>query len=112
MSDPALLAPSGPRYDAWQPMPELTEAASEPTTRERLIALVRRILGSPAASRPIQIDARLSDLGLSSIKMVNLMLAIEVEFETAIPQAEITPANFHSIASIERLLEKLGQQVP
>jgi acyl carrier protein len=89
-------------------MSELTEAASKPSTRERLIALVRRILGAPAASRPIQIDARLSDLGLSSIKMVNLMLAIEVEFDTTIPQSEITPENLHSIASIEQLLKKIG----
>jgi acyl carrier protein len=89
-------------------MPELTEAASAPTPRERLIALVRQVLGTPAGSRPIPIDARLSDLGLSSIKMVNLMLAIEVQFNTTIPQSEITPENLHSIASIERLLEKLG----
>jgi acyl carrier protein len=91
-------------------MSELTEAASKPTTRERLIALVRRILGAPAALRPIQIDARLTDLGVSSIKMVNLLLAVEVEFDTTIPQTEITPENLHSIASIERLLEKLGPQ--
>ena len=89
-------------------MPELTEVATVPTTRERLIVLVRRILGAPAASRPLQIDARLSDLGVSSIKMVNLMLAIEVEFDTTIPPSDITPENLHSIASIERLLEKLG----
>jgi acyl carrier protein len=93
-------------------MPELTEAAGEASTRGRLIALVRQILGSPATSRPLQIDARLSDLGLSSIKMVNLMLAIEVEFDTTIPPTEITPENLHSIASIERLLEKLGQRSP
>jgi len=89
-------------------MPELTEAAGELTTRERLIQLVRRILGAAAVSRPIQIDARLSDLGLSSIKMVNLMLAIEAEFNISIPQSEITPGNLHSIASIEGLLGRIA----
>lgn len=78
------------------------------TPCERLIGLVRQILGQPAASRPLPIDARLSDLGLSSIKMVNLMLAIEVEFGIAIPQSEITPQNFESIASIETLVVKLN----
>jgi acyl carrier protein len=78
------------------------------TPRERLIGLVRQILGQPAASRPLPIDARLSDLGLSSIKMVNLMLALEVEFGIAIPQSEITPQNFESIASIETLVVKLN----
>ncbi|HTV52113.1 MAG TPA: phosphopantetheine-binding protein [Steroidobacteraceae bacterium] len=76
--------------------------------RERLIGLVRSLLGPPGASRPLPIDARLSDLGMSSIKMVNLMLAIEVEFDIAIPQAEITPEAFHSIASIEALIERLA----
>jgi acyl carrier protein len=78
------------------------------TPRERLIGLVRQVLGQPAAARPLPIDARLSDLGLSSIKMVNLMLAIEVEFGVAIPQSEITPQNFESIASIETLVVKLN----
>jgi acyl carrier protein len=89
--------------------PSMSEepTGTQPSTRERLIGLVRRILGATAAYRPIQIDARLSDLGVSSIKMVNLMLAIETEFDITIPQTEITPGNLDSIASIERLLQKL-----
>jgi acyl carrier protein len=78
------------------------------TIRERLIALVRQILGAHAAQRPLPIDARLADLGMSSIKMVNLMLAVEAEFNLAIPQAEITPLSFESIASLEALLERLA----
>jgi acyl carrier protein len=75
--------------------------------RERLIDLIRQILGAPAAARPLPIDARLSELGMSSIKMVNLMLAIEVEFNLTIPQAEITPDNFESIVSVEQLVRRL-----
>jgi acyl carrier protein len=85
-----------------------TDRASDRTPRERLIDLIRQILGPPAASRPLPIDARLSELGMSSIKMVNLMLAIEVEFDLTIPQAEITPDNFESIVSVERLVRRLG----
>jgi len=89
-------------------MSELTtEGLSDRTTRERLIDLIRQILGPPAASRPLPIDARLSELGMSSIKMVNLMLAIEVEFKLTIPQAEITPENFESIVSVEQLVRRL-----
>ena len=76
--------------------------------RERLIALVRQTLGQPNATKPLPIDARLSDLGLSSIKMVNLMLAIEMEFDLTIPQNEITPANFASIVSVEALVHRLS----
>lgn len=84
------------------------QAAVGRSPRERLIGLVRQILGQPGATRPLPIDARLADLGMSSIKMVNLMLAIEVEFNLVIPQAEITPENFDSITSVETLLARLG----
>ena len=60
---------------------------------------------------PLPIDAQLSDLGISSLKMVNLMLAVELEFDIAIPQSDITPENFHSLASIEALVARtLGQR--
>ena len=71
------------------------------------MALVRQALGPPAASRPLPIDARLSELGVSSIKMVNLMLSLEVEFDLTIPQSEISPENFASIESVDRLISKL-----
>jgi acyl carrier protein len=74
---------------------------------ERLIALVRQILGQPAASRLLPIDARLSDLGMSSIKMVNLMLAVEMEFDITIPQSDINPENFASVASVQALISRL-----
>jgi acyl carrier protein len=83
------------------------DRSTQDTPRGRLISLIRQILGPPAASRPLPIDARLSDLGMSSIKMVNLMLAVEVEFAITIPQADITPENFASIASVEALVLKL-----
>lgn len=77
------------------------------TTRERVIALVRQVLGPPAAARPLPIDARLSELGVSSIKMVNLMLALEVEFDLIIAQGEISPENFATIESVESLMSRL-----
>ncbi len=83
------------------------DGTPELNARERLIGLVRQILGTPAASRPLPIDARLCDLGMSSLKMVNLMLAIEAEFDLVIPQSEITPEHFESIASVEVLLARL-----
>ena len=89
----------------------MNDASHQPqtSTRERLIGLIRQILGPAGGVRPMPIDARLSDLGMSSIKMVKLMLAIEVEFNLAIPQADITPENFESIASVEAMLTRLGE---
>jgi acyl carrier protein len=42
--------------------------------------------------------------------MVNLMLAIEAEFDFTIPQSDITPENFQSVASLNRLVA--GQLAP
>ena len=71
----------------------------------RLISLVKQVSGSAAVfPSPFPVDTQLSDLGVTSLKMVNLMLAVEVEFDIAIPQSDITPENFHSVAAIEALV--------
>ena len=82
--------------------PQVKEGVSE-----RLISLVRAVLGVGAVMpSPFPLDAQLSDLGISSLKMVNLMLAVEVEFDIAIAQGDITPENFHSLGSIEHLVDR------
>ena len=75
--------------------------------RDRLLTLVAQILGKPGEAQSIPPDGRLSELGMSSIKMVNLMLAVEGEFDLSIPQNDITPENFRSVQSIEALLARL-----
>jgi acyl carrier protein len=88
----------------------------DPQTSEdvtgRLVAVVKVVLGSGSApADPFPLDAQLSDLGVSSLKMVNLMLAVELEFDIAIAQSDITPENFHSLSSIEALVTRtLGQR--
>jgi len=75
--------------------------------RDRLLRLVGQILGKGDAAASIPAEARLSELGMSSIKMVNLMLAVETEFDLTIPQSDITPENFRSVATVEALLARL-----
>ena len=71
----------------------------------RLVALVKQTLGADSAlPQPFPVDRQLSDLGVSSLKMVNLMLAVELEFDIAIPQSDITPENFHSVATIQAMV--------
>jgi acyl carrier protein len=79
---------------------------------ERLIALVKQVLGAGSpVPEPFPLDAQLSDLGISSLKMVNLMLAVELEFDLAIAQSDITPENFHSLSSVAGLVVRtLGQR--
>jgi acyl carrier protein len=72
---------------------------------EQLVALVKHQLGVNAAlPYPFPVDQQLSDLGVTSLKMVNLMVAVELEFDIAIPQSDITPQNFHSVAAIKALV--------
>ncbi|HYA75789.1 MAG TPA: phosphopantetheine-binding protein [Burkholderiaceae bacterium] len=77
------------------------------TARDRLMGLVMDILGPARTPQPIPVNERLADIGMSSINMVNLMLAVEAEFDITIPQTQITPENFRSIASIEVLVGRL-----
>jgi acyl carrier protein len=85
--------------------PSASEA--HPPIRDRLLRIVGEILGKPEAVLGLPAEARLSELGMSSLKMVNLMLAVEGEFNLTIPQGDITPDNFRSVASVEALLQRL-----
>ena len=46
--------------------------------------------------------------GLTSIGLVKLMLAVEAAYGVAIPDKELTPANFRSIDAIEALVRRLA----
>jgi acyl carrier protein len=88
-------------------MSELTASSPAAGPLERIVALVERILERKPGAPPLNTHARLNELGMSSMKMINLMLAIEVEFDVTIPQSDITPDNFDSIASVEALVVRL-----
>lgn len=82
-------------------------AGSSAEISERVRRLVRRLMADNAIATPLQKGVRLADIGLMSMDMVNLMLAVEAEFDLMIPQADITPENFESAESIERLVQSL-----
>jgi acyl carrier protein len=71
---------------------------------DRVAQLVRRVLDKRAIARPVGPDDDLRGCGLSSLDIVNLMLAVETEFALRIPEREMTPANFRSIARIAALV--------
>lgn len=78
------------------------QAASD--VQGRLLALVKSILKQNAIAADLEPVTLLVDVGLTSMDMVNLMLAVEAEFDFTIPQADITPENFQSVATLERLV--------
>lgn len=74
---------------------------------ERVAQLVRQVMASRSIDRTVGYDDVLSECGLSSLDMVNLMLAVETEFDIKIPDRDMTPSNFRSIAQIDKLVGAL-----
>ena len=72
--------------------------------RDRIIKLVKGILEQNSLVAAITPQAKLVDAGLTSMDMVNLMLGVEAEFDFTIPQSEITPENFQSVETLERMV--------
>ena len=69
--------------------------------------VVRRMLSERSITGDLTEDADLRDVGLTSLDMVDLVLSVECAFDVRIPEAQITPANFRSIAAIDALLNTL-----
>ena len=78
--------------------------AFESDVRNRVLALVKAILEQNAMVAEVDPQSRLVDVGLTSMDMVNLMLGVEAEFDFTIPQSEITPENFQSVKTLERMI--------
>jgi acyl carrier protein len=74
---------------------------------DRVAGLVRVLLAKREIDRDVGFHDNLIDSGLSSLDIVDLMLAVEIEFDIKIPDREMTPANFRSIARIEALVNGL-----
>ena len=72
--------------------------------RNRIIKLVTDILEQNSLTADVTPEAKLVDVGLTSMDMVNLMLGVEAEFDFTIPQSEITPENFQSVETLERMV--------
>ena len=77
---------------------------------ERVTTLVRTLLAKRSIERPVGHDDDLSECGLSSLDLVNLMLAVEAEFGLKIPDLDMRPTNFRSIARINALITRIQDQ--
>jgi acyl carrier protein len=76
------------------------------TPREMIAAIVDRVLRSKGASS-VSVDDNLRDSGLSSLELVNVMLAVEDAFDLTFPADKLIPDNFRSISAIEALVADL-----
>jgi acyl carrier protein len=88
-------------------MPEYAEAETATATIDQVANIVRQLLERDSLAQPIGRDDDLSAAGLTSADMINLMLLIEEQFRIAIPEQELRPVNFRSIASIDALVRSM-----
>jgi len=72
--------------------------------RERITAIAVKMLVKRGVTTIPAASDNLRDAGLTSLDMVNLMLAIEAEFDIEIPQSAMTPDNFDTVGAIENLV--------
>ncbi len=89
--------------------PAFTQAYASTSPSDRVLGIVHEVFArrSASPSRAILPDDDLRDVGLNSLDMVNLMLAVEGEFDIKIPDAEMTLSNFRSISAINALIVSL-----
>ena len=74
----------------------------------QITAIVEAIFVKRGAPVAVAADQNLTEAGLTSLDMVNLMLAIEDEFGIEIPQRRMTPANFRTVTAIEQLVSNVA----
>jgi acyl carrier protein len=74
---------------------------------DQVVDIVRQVMPAQSALANLVADADLYNAGLTSMAMVKLMLAVEVAFDVAIPDADLHPDNFRSVAAVEALVDRL-----
>jgi acyl carrier protein len=78
-------------------------------TRDEIIRELSAILATvlpPGSAEPAP-EASLTEQGLESIGMVNLLAGLEERFGITVPPGEITEENFASIANLADLVLRL-----
>ena len=91
------------------PIQKVSKMLDRAVLTDRVVAIVRQVMPEQSSDLALVADADLYDAGLTSMAMVKLMLAVEVEFDIAIPDADLHPDNFRSIAAVEALVVRLRQ---
>lgn len=77
------------------------------TSIDKIGEIVAVIAAQHGLVGPFAPDDLLVDRGMTSMAMVDLMLAVEADFDVTIPQRDLTPANFQSMKALARLLDRL-----
>jgi acyl carrier protein len=89
---------------------KVTNMLDRAAMTSQLADIVRQVMPERASPVILAADDDLYDAGLTSMAMVKLMLAVEVAFDISIPDDDLHPDNFRTIAAVEALVGRLQQQ--
>jgi acyl carrier protein len=78
-----------------------------PSPRIRLRGIVASILAGKSLPGAFGDDDTLAEIGIASVDMVTLLLAVEGEFNVEVPTHEITAEVFRSVSTIDALVHRL-----
>ncbi|HEX4683958.1 MAG TPA: phosphopantetheine-binding protein [Gemmatimonadaceae bacterium] len=92
--------------DAFEQLAPLSRS-NEPSIEARITGVVQRVLAERSIDRAFGPNDDLREVGLSSLDMVSLVLSVEAEFDLMVPEDNIMPMNFRSVAAISRLVDSL-----
>jgi acyl carrier protein len=84
------------------------EADLGPSAAIRVLRLVQQLMADRAIVGKLDPEVELRDVGLDSMDIVRLVLAVESEFACTIPDNRITPANFRTVSSVCALVSELS----
>jgi acyl carrier protein len=82
------------------------------TSEGKIAKVVHRLLLDHSIDRTFYVEDDLREVGLTSLDMASLVLAVEAEFDLMIPERDITPANFRSVSTITDLVTALMRARP
>jgi acyl carrier protein len=84
-------------------MDQSSNIQSSKITQTRILEIVRRVAAKPVDPAP---DESLFESGLlDSFSLTDLVSELEAEFSIRVPDADLTPRKFDSIARIQAYLE-------
>jgi acyl carrier protein len=86
----------------------MSDVGSVSTRTQTIQQIVDALLTRKKTPGLVRVDEDLHDRGLTSLDMVNLMLAVEDEFGIEFPQDEMTPENFRTISAIDHLVSRIA----
>lgn len=75
----------------------MEQLTSEEISRQLLIFIKTNVVDT---QMEVNVDTPFSQLGIDSMSIIELVLFLERKFKITLPETELVPANFKSVASL------------